>query len=283
MAPLRAAAFVIGAVLAGPGAAAAAGPLSPTTSLDPGPALFGDRITATATVLIDGAAVDPAGVHAVAAFGPLDLLSGPVVERKRRGRLTVVRFRWEVACLSEECVPSAKAHPVALPPLRVTSVRRVGGRVTSIARWPALSITGRVSAGEAAASPPPFRLETELPPPSYRASPGTLEAIFDAVAAALVLAAGLLIARELVLLRRRREEERFALLSPLERALLLAREAQRRGPADRRRALSLLARVLRTTGSRLGGATAELAWSPPEPSAEQVEAVVGAVEREIGA
>ncbi len=209
------------------------------------------------------------------------MLSGPVVERERRGGLTILRYRWEVACLSEDCVPSTAPRPVKLPPLRLTATRRDGGSVSTSVPWPALSIAGRVSAKEAAATPPPFRLETQLPAPSYRAAPRTLEIVLDSVAALLVLGALLLAARELARLRRRRFEERLAGLSPLERALLLAREAQRRGPDDRRRALGLLARVLGGPGSGLGGDASELAWSPPAPSPEQIESVAGAVEREI--
>lgn len=277
---IRVAAVVLGLLLAGP--AAAGGPLSPTASLQPSRALFADRIAAVATVVVDRAAIDPADVRAVAAFGPLDTLSGPVVERSNRGGLTVVRFRWEVACLSQECVPSAAAQPVAMPPLRVTAQRRGGGRVGSVVRWPALSIVGRATARDVAAATPPFRLETQLPPPSYRAAPATLATVLDAVAVASVLAVLLLATREISHRRRRREEERLALLSPLERALVLLREAVQRGPGDRRRALNLLARVLGGPGSRLGGAASELAWSPPEPSPEQIESVVGEVERTVG-
>ena len=97
-----------------------------------------------------------------------------------------------------------------------------------------------------------------------------------------MIAAILLVARELARRRRRREEERLAALSPLERALALAREAERRGPVERRKALGLLARVLGGREARLAGTAAELAWSPQRPSPEQVEALVGDVEREVG-
>ncbi len=274
------AAVALGASLAAP--AAAAVPLSPATSLEPSRALFGDRIAAVATVAVDGSAVDPAGVRSVAGFGPLDTLSEPVVERERRGDVTILRYRWEVACLSEDCVPSSAPRSVKLPPLRVTATRRDGGSVSTSVPWPALSIAGRVSAKEAAATPLPFRLETQLPAPSYRAAPRTLEIALGATAAISLFGALLLAARELARLRQRRFEDRLAALSPLERALLLAREAERRGPDDRRRALSLLARVLGGPGSSgLGSDASQLAWSPPTPSPEQIESVAAAVEREV--
>ena len=283
---IRVAAVALGALLASAAAAAAgplsAGSMSTVASLQPSRALVADRIAAVATVVVDRAAVDPAAVRAVAAFGALDVLSGPVVERSGRGGQTVLRFRWELACLSQECVPSATVRRLALPPLRLTATRRNGRILASVTRWPALSIAGRVSAGEAAAAIPPFRLETELSPPSYRVAPGTLRVALAAVAAAITAALLLLAARELVSRRTRREEERLALATPLERALRLAREAELRGPADRRKALSLLARVLGGAGSSVGGPASELAWAPPEPSPAQIGSVVDEVEREVG-
>jgi hypothetical protein len=277
----RLAAVGLVAAAAAPTAAAAA-PITARTSLRPGAPLLGDRVSATAAVEVDDASIDPGRVRVVAGFAPLDVLAGPAVERRSSGGSTVLRFRWEVACLSTDCAPGGKARRVTLPPLHVTAARRDGSTAAAVIRWPALSIGGRVTAKEAAAPVPPFRLETDLPPPTYRASPSTLEGVLDGVTAALALGALVLVAIELARHRRRREERRLAALSPLERALLLAREAERREPADRRRALNLLARVLGGPGSGLGGTASELAWSPPEPSPEQIEAVVVEAEREAG-
>lgn len=256
MAALRlAAGAVVVLALAGPAGAAA-----PTATLSPSEALFGDRITATVTA--------PRGARVVADFGPLDVLSGPT--RTRTGLI------WTVACLSEDCVPGAAPRRIVLPPVRVT------GTVSETVPWPMLTIAGRVTSKQAAAARPPFRLETQLPHPSYRVAPGTLALVLDVVAAALVFAAALLLGLELVRRRRRREEERLAALSPLERALVFAREAERRGPVERRKALGLLARVLGGREEQLAGTASELAWSPEKPSPEQVESLVGDVEREVG-
>jgi hypothetical protein len=279
---VRLALAVSAAFFASTAAATAATPLSSTAELQPAHVRFADRIAADATVAVDRAAVDPAAVHVVAAFAPLDVLSGPTVERRDEGTRSVLRFRWVVACLSQDCVPTAARRAVTLRPVRVTATRRDGRRLASTIRWPALSVTGRVSGAVARASVPPFRLETALPAATYRASPRTLELALYALAAALVAVIVLLAARELALLRRRREEERWARVSPLERALLLAREAARREPADRRKALSLLARVLGGPGGGLGATTSQLAWAPPEPSAAQIGTVVAEIESELG-
>jgi hypothetical protein len=256
MAAVRiAVATAVALVLAGQAVAAA-----PQTVLSPSQALFGDRITAMV-------AVSP-GVHVIADFGPLDVLSGPV--RTRAG------LTWTVACLSEDCVPGASPRRILLPPARIV------GAAPARAAWPLLTIKSRVSRSEAAKTTPPFRLETQLPRPSYRVGPGGLALALGVLAVALALVAALLVARELALRRRLRVEARLAARSPLERALLYAREAERRGSAERRRAVGLLARVLGGRDERLSGAAAELAWSSQSPSPDQVESLVGDVERKVG-
>jgi hypothetical protein len=71
--------------------------------------------------------------------------------------------------------------------------------------------------------------------------------------------------------RRRREQSEF------ERALDLARQAEHRVPADRRRALALLARLLGE--ERVGVEARELAWSKPEPSPAALSEVVDEIEQ----
>lgn len=257
---------------------ASGAPLASSTSLEPAAPRFADRIAATATVVL-AEDVDPGSVQAVGGFGPLDVLSGPVVERHERGGgRTAVELRWVVACLNEDCVPGDTPRAIALPPLRVTATRDDGTRATAVVPWPGVTIGGRVSRAAAGEAIPPLRRETTLPPASYRVSPGALAAAFDVLAALLLLAAALLGVRALVRRQRRREEERLARLTPLERALVYARESERRGPDDRRRALGLLGRILGGTGSALAGSASQLAWSPPEPSPDQVESVVHDVE-----
>jgi len=251
MAALRVLAVAAAALALGGTAAAA------TTTLTPASAPFGDRITATVTA--------PGGVRPVADFGPLAVLSGPT--RTKTG------YSWTVACLSEDCVPGTAPRRIVLPPVRVGSAR---------AAWPVLTITSRVSTADAAKATPPFRLETRLPQPSYRVAPGRLALALDTLAVALLLGAAWLLARELRRRHRKREEARLAAMSPLERALIFAREAESRGPAERRRALGLLARVLGDRDDRLAGTASELAWSAQKPSPEQVESLVGDVEREVG-
>jgi len=66
----------------------------------------------------------------------------------------------------------------------------------------------------------------------------------------------------------------------LARALRLVREAEERPVPDRRRALALLARLLRNRDAELGDAASDLAWKEPAPERQAVDALVAEVEQE---
>jgi hypothetical protein len=56
--------------------------------------------------------------------------------------------------------------------------------------------------------------------------------------------------------------------------------ARTRPPADRRRALGLLARVLRRLGApATGQAAADLAWSEPEPDPSRMSQLLDRIEK----
>jgi hypothetical protein len=82
-----------------------------------------------------------------------------------------------------------------------------------------------------------------------------------------------------VFVRRRRTPDTR---SALERALALVREAESREPEDRRRAVGLLARVLRRRDDGLARAAGDLAWSEPEPAPSELAALVSRVGDEVG-
>src|SRR5262249_37042517 len=89
-----------------------------------------------------------------------------------------------------------------------------------------------------------------------------------------------LIALELVSLARRRRPAASG--DELDRALRLAREAETRPTPDRRRALALLARLVRPRDGSLGGAASDLAWSRPAPDPTAVDSLVTDVEQGLG-
>jgi hypothetical protein len=231
--------------LAAPAAAA-------TTALSPNPARFGDVVTATL--------VAPAGAEVQAEFGPY----APVVPPKRSS--TTITYRLQ--CLNEGCVPPKTVH---FPPARVD-----GARVA----WPAFRVVGRVPDSALAKSPPGWREQKAFAAPSYRIRPGLLAALL--VAAAALLAAGAVALVTVELRRRRRlEEQRIAdARPPLERALALLRESERRPAPDRRKALALVSRELPPDDALQETATA-LAWRRGDPGAKPIDELADALEEEL--
>ena len=221
----------------------------------PARALFGDAIARDG----DGRRRPQrgSGVRARGRASGRSTCSPPRCERASTAATrSTLSFSWQVACLSEDCVPTGRSRQdrAAARP-----ARRRGGRGD-----------GRVAAahGRAASRRPTRRRPTrrsgsrrQLPRPSYRVSPGGLALALDILAAAL-LGRGPARRPRAPRRRRRREEERLAALSPLERALLCAREAERRDPAigARRSACSRACSAAATES--LAGTASELAWSP---------------------
>ena len=161
--------------------------------------------------------------------------------------------RHELQCLDPACVPG--------PGRRVLHV--AGAR---------LEIVPRTTAAEVAKPLRSFRRQTEIPAASYRVRPGRLRAVLGIAALVLVVLAAVLLAPVARRLVPGPRDDR----TPLERALALVRASLRRDPADRRRALDLLARAL---GDRAGERDAlDLAWSRPSPGDEQVERLLERVE-----
>ena len=177
--------------------------------------------------------------------GPPDF--APFVVRAHHGDT------YELQCLDPACVPGPGPRTV-----------KVGGR--------ALVILPRTTARQVAEPSRAFERQTALPPPDYRIRPGLLEQLLLAAAAALAVVAGWLAWPTL----RRLVPERVDSRTPLERALALSRASLRRGAADRRRALDLLARALgRDAAAR---DALDLAWSEPEPEPARIERLVDTIE-----
>src|SRR5262249_13716759 len=151
-----------------------------------------------------------------------------------------------------------------LPRLTVTGTRD-GRTVAATAAWPELRVVSRLQ-GRALAGEVKFLHQRTLPPPAYRVSPGAAAAGLTIAAVLAVLAAVALVVLEL---RRGRVQVRPGTESALQRALWFVRDsAGRAEPADRRRALELLATAVEDTGDdRLAGRVRTAAWveTPPTP------------------
>jgi hypothetical protein len=232
---------------------------------------FGDAVTARVVIALDRDAVRPQTLHVVDDLAPLTTLSARTETRTVSGRLETVSLIQRVACLTTPCL----ARAIALPHIRVTVTTRSGAVTRVTASWRPLQLRSRVTAADLAATTPHLAGDTAVAPPSYRLAPGTASVVLDIVAALTAAGAAAILALEALRFRRRR---RHVDGDELSRALRLVREAERRPPSDRRRALALLARLLH--GHTLERNASDLAWSRPVPEPQPVEALVSQVEEE---
>jgi hypothetical protein len=255
-------------------AIAPAAPVEVSASFDPAFVQFGDRITARVVVALDIRRVHTQTLQLTDDLAPLTQLGPARTARSTRGSLELVTVTVPVACLTSGCVGSSGEARIGLPLVR-TSVLGQGGRtVRAFARWPELSVRGRVIASDLKASSPPFEADAEPPAATYRIAPTTLATLLDLLAALFAFSAIGLAGRQVHLRHRRQRPQPEA----LEHALRLTRQAERRAPADRRRALALLSRAL--GGDRRSGAARRLAWSEPTPEPDELEELVSEIEQQ---
>jgi hypothetical protein len=260
-------------------AGASAAPLVVRATFAASTVQFGDAIHTHVVVLLDGQRVRSGTLRIVVDVAPLTPLSPGRTTRTALGGTIAVGVARTFSCLSSSCVSASGDATPALPLVTATVVTRGGTTLRATATWPTLHVRGRVTRADLARSRPQFRADTMPAAPSYRLAPSTLAWLLGGLAAALALAAAGLAAYEGLRLARRRRGEPAA--GELERALRLAREAERRPAPDRRRALGLLGRLLAGRDRHLSGAASELAWSKPEPEREALTTLVADVEREV--
>jgi hypothetical protein len=248
-------------------AAAAARPLV-KTSVSPAAVLFGDPVQATVVVTVDDRVYDPATITISAPTSPWTAQTHPTTTVVRAGSLVSQRSTTSFVCRTTACLPAKSSAVVALPPVKVTVRRRVGGRTVVRTAWPTVVVASRLAPGAASAANPSFELQTGPPPLDARVSSSLAAWLLDA--GAILLAAG---AIALVLVEVRRRRMRSAKdVTPLERALALLHDAEGRPVPDRRRALSLLQQVTpRPQADDVAADAAVAAWSPEEPTPEQLE------------
>jgi hypothetical protein len=248
------------------GAAPAAG-TSIDAALDHTAVDFGDPVTATVSV----SAPRDARVQVEQDLSPLTQLGRTRFTRVTRGDTQTVTYVTRASCIDDRCLARTAAKRIALRP----AIVRVGGETTKQA-WPILSLQRRVSPADAAEARPPLRSDTSPPPASYRVSPDRLATVLSILAVVLAAAGALLAGATATRLYRRRHGPEP--LTGLERALALARDAERRPARDRRRALGLLARVLGPRDPQLADEADHLAWSAPAPTPVALADLVAEVE-----
>jgi hypothetical protein len=260
--------------------AVAAPELTVRTAFDPSIALFGDRVVARVVVRADRDALEMDRLRIVADIAPLAPLGPALVSSRAHGHRLVVTYEVAAVCIVEECLAAHGARSIRLPSASVDAPRRQGGLAQAHAVWPVLRLGSRVKTADLARSRPPFRSDVSAPAATYRVAPKTLALLLD-VAAALLASAGVGVAawRALTLVRRKRALDTR---SELERALAAVRAAESAPPEQRRRAVGLLARLLAKRNLRLAGDAADLAWSEPKPTSEELAELADRVVREVG-
>ena len=269
---LSSAVALASAVLLGVAGNGDAALLKVSAVLDSDTVEFADPVTATVTVFLDR----EEDVSVRENLAPLTQLGPTRVTSATRGRLHTITYTTRASCLDERCISSLKrSKRIAFRPVVV----KVAPNTTRKATWPLLVVQARVSRVDAARPRPPLRRDASAPPVTYRVDPAQLARALDVTAVVLAAAALLLGAWAAAALYRRRRT--VAPLTGLERALALARDAERRPTPDRRRALGLLARLLGSRDARLADAADELAWSEPAPTSGELSALVTQVEREV--
>ena len=260
-----------GLVLLGTSTNAIAASVRVTAVLDQDTVEFGDPVTATVTVFLDR----DSDVSVFEDLAPLTQLGPTQVTKATRGGLHTITYTTRASCLDQRCISTAGGKRIALRPVVV----QIAPNTKRTEIWPVLNVRARVSREDTARARPPMRHDTSTPAVTYRLEPAGLARGLDG-AAVIFAAAGLLLAGWAAAAVRRRRRV-VSPISGLERALALAREAERRPTPDRRRALGLLARLLGARDPRLAGEADDLAWSAPAPTSDALAELVTQVEREV--
>jgi hypothetical protein len=245
--------------------AALAGSIVVSTSITPQSSRLGDVIHATLTVRADGPATVAEG------FSPFAVVRS-TSSRTASGGITETTWQFDLQCLQAQCAPGPGARTVTLAPSTV----RVGSSSVA-AHVPTVTIVPRVTARQVAHPSNSFLHPLTLPAASYRFAPATVRRVLFAAAALLVVLALVVL---VPVVRPRRARAAAPAVDPLARALALVRAARTRPPPDRRRALGLLSRTVRTRSGPEEAArdAADLAWSKPEPQPDAMTKVADRVE-----
>jgi hypothetical protein len=257
-------------------------PLSVRASFDQRRIDFADRLLARVVVRLDRRRVDASRLKVRQSLFPFTVAGPSRTTRTTRGRVLVVTTETPFTCVQETCLTDRPKNTrvFRFAPVRVSAADRGGRELTVKAAWPEISMQRRVSEDEARTRPPPFRAYLAPPPPNYRISPSLLALLLE-IAAAVLAAAGVVVAGLSFAAVRHARGPRQKQLDELERAIAYAREARARPPEDRRKAAGLLARLLGMRHEPLAGSAERLAWSRPAPTPDALGELVTTTEQEV--
>ena len=163
-------------------------PLRARATLSDRIVVFGDTVRARVDVTLDLRQVDPSTVKVRVGFDPWRRVEPARVTRTDAGSSSHIRMTYVLRCLKQACVPERDTAPlrVRAGARRVPQPRRRARLAAG--PFPALTVNTRIRPADLATAAP-WRLDvTDVPEPSYRASPGLLLALL--IAGSLVLLAG---------------------------------------------------------------------------------------------
>ena len=239
-------------------------PLSVTAALATPALSFGDPLAARVEVLAHAKQVDVGSLRVRPRFAPWRIVSE--TRERHSGAGTLLVYHWTLECLSQACLPGRTLAERRFLPALISYRSPTGRTVRRVVQWPTYRVVTRLTSPDIGDPTEHLAADTSLPPATYRIAPGTLQALLAALAALLVVAAGVLVWFALP----RRKRARGPELPALQRALQLVRASTSNGyPAHRRQALGRLARELSADGQQdLAQAAVRLAWSSHPPSRE---------------
>jgi hypothetical protein len=258
--------------------------------------LFGDTVTAHVEIVVDRRLLDPERLDLETDFEPYELVGSELLERRVDGPYTRLRYRADLRCLTEECIPGVLASAAGaqesgrgerttfrFAPVRILYQEpdQANPELLRFVTWPALVSVSRINEVQAGAAFP-FRASTSpLPDLTANVAPFGLAVALVVLALALLAWPAWLVASWW---RRRRPVPELPVAeppTPLESALALVEWAcAQPHAAPRREALERLAAVLaESSANGLVAETRTLAWSPASPSADDTSEIVRRVRK----
>jgi len=245
-------------------------PLIVRTSLQPTATHFGDPVVAQVAVDLDTSKVDAGSLQLQPTFTPYTQSGLASIKHMTAGDEETVLYTYNLQCVTDGCLPtSSKPITVQFPSFTVLA-RSGTGALKVRGTWSGLSVATRLAPTDLATSSPKFRHPATLAPPEYGASP-LLADLLTVAGALLAVAALAIVGLEVAALLTQRRAEEAARRSPLQLALVYARQAAGRpDPADRRKALGLLSEALVGAGApALADSADDAAWAEEPPSPER--------------
>ena len=242
--------------------------------LEPVSHRFADPVEASVETVLLPRKVDPDSVRLAVQFAPFRVTSARKEVHSERGVISM-RWTYRLSCLQATCRPQpGRARLFQFPPARVSFRRLDGTPGVRQREWHALRSISRLDAEDAVREDFQAR-EFPLPAISYRVEPSRLASGLVVAAALLALAGGALIWAILSpIALDRLGALRFARLDPVQRQLLVLRDAvERSDTAAQRRALDALSVSLGPNGNggeELALGARRLAWSPRHGSESDV-------------